>query len=363
MTNPNSTLAEDDQIGGGQSHAIGFQVHAAGWITVRSAPTTKPAHSETGALGAIALYRPGDIKPVKLSAPTKVTDDVVTLAYAATVADVALAGQWICRVTNLTDNALTWHTVITDVVPVVPPPVGTVSMDIELLNYLLSVVVAAMNMQIHLETSGDPGQWATRFSVQTETPDGKPNTLVYTRYLEDIQDSGGTWRLRIDSDPEATTVLILPNPLMFSVSIGFVSDGVALQSLTTPFPDIRFSSFKIGLDLGFDGTITPSCYVETQPATILWVNVPDKVRSNVVDHITALTQDPTFAAYLQPDALKANVAKYLSILLRLGPQEQIKDYRSDGYTLFVDHAVAPHPVIPPVGPPVVLPPKHPVIAP
>jgi hypothetical protein len=344
VTQPSATVTEDITIGGEKSGLVRFSVTKAGLITVTSTPNKQLTHSETGALGTLLLFRPGTSKAVAQSKPSKLTDKQIGLFYNVTNTDPALGETWSCRVTNMTLDDATWHTVVTGVSPL---PIATASVDIALINRILQVIVAALNVQIHLETSGDPTQAATRFSYSTED-NGLPNTHVYTQFIPDVADSGGTWRLAVDSDPAATGVLLSPNPLQFMITINFVPATVALKSLSSVCPDIGFGLFQIGLAIGFDGTITPSCSVETAPSSILSVDVAPSIRDKVIASLNGLPQDPTFGASLQPDVLQAELAKYLAIFLRLQPTETIKGYRSDGTTLFVDHAVAPH-VHPPGG--------------
>jgi hypothetical protein len=366
MTHPSSTFTADDVIGGETSHALLFSVNKPGHITVSSAPTTHPVHSETGALGSLLLFRPGTAGAIAHSAPSKLADTSIALSYNATAADAALGASWSCRVTNLTLDTLTWHTVITGVSP---PPVATASVDIALINRILEVIVAALHVQIHLETNGDPVP-ATRFAYSTED-NGLPNTRIYTKFIPDVSDSGGTWRLSVDSDPAATTVALDSDPLQFMITINFVPAAVALKSLSTLCPDISFLTFQIGLAIGFDGTITPSCFVETDPSSMVTVDIASSIQAKVIENLKGIPDDPTFGTSLQPDALKAALAKYLAVFLRLQPTEAVKAYRSDGVTLYVDHAVAPHvhppggvgPSQPPVASPVAAPAGNPTPVP
>jgi hypothetical protein len=365
-----STLPEDDEIGGGESHAILFHVAGAGLLSVRSTPSSVPAHSESGDLGVLAIMKPGSATPVARSVPAALSAGTLTLNYQVSAADAAPGGSWSVRVTNLTDDTLSWHTTISGVVAV--PQVVTASLDLAFINTILSVAAAAFNPQAHLETSGDPTQLGSRFSVSTQT-DGVPNTIVYQKYIADITKFDFvTYRLNVDSDPTQTTVMLTTDPIALSLHIGFNVGGVALTALTTGFPDITFTAFEIDVAVGFDGTIVPSCYVEAHPATVATYDVAAEVESQATSQIAALASDPTFGAYLQPAALHDQIIKYISIFLRLGPTETIQQFRSDGVTLFVDHlaAVSPtypvhpvHPTRPPVNPvPSGLPedPAHPV---
>jgi hypothetical protein len=353
-----STLPEDDEIGGGASHAILFHVAGAGLISVHSTPSRVPAHSDSGDLGVLAIMKPGSGIPVARSVPAALSAGTLTLNYQVSAADAAAGGMWSVRVTNLTDDTLSWHTTISGVVAV--PQVVTASIDLAFINTVLSVAAAAFNPHAHLETSGDPTQLGSRFYVSTQT-NGVPNTIVYQKYIADIQKLGATYRLNVDSDPTQTTVMLTTDPIALSLHIGFNVGGVALTALTTGFPDITFSAFEIDVAVGFDGTIVPSCYVEAHPATIGdAVDVAAEVESQATSQVAALANDPTFGAYLRPAVLHDLIIKYISIFLRLGPTETIQQFHSDGATLFVDYlaAVSPTDPVPPVHPP--LPPVNPV---
>jgi phospholipase C len=103
------TVHHQVQIAAGQSQDIALQPGAPGAISVRSFAVNLPGilHSSEGLLGKLALLRPGESTPVA-STTTPLGGALLTLRFTATEADLAISGNWLCRISNATDAALTF---------------------------------------------------------------------------------------------------------------------------------------------------------------------------------------------------------------------------------------------------------------
>ena len=82
----------------------------------------------------------------------KLGDKFLTLSHAATAAELAHAGVWTCEIQNLTETDTSFATTIlfpTDI------PVSTASLDIGLLNLILTRAFSVAAIKIHIETNSD----------------------------------------------------------------------------------------------------------------------------------------------------------------------------------------------------------------
>jgi phospholipase C len=94
-------------------HNISFRQGSAGQITLLSAPIDIPSgtQSDSGLLAKLNLFKPGSIIPIaSVSANLKGPPQNLELTYMATDADVAVAGNWTCQVSNTTDVDIMFQT-------------------------------------------------------------------------------------------------------------------------------------------------------------------------------------------------------------------------------------------------------------
>jgi phospholipase C len=112
---PLMTSVEDHaQLAGGDTETINFRPNQPGRITMASTIDKKILHSESGNLGTVTLRRPGN--STLLHNTTAVGGDPgnrLGLTYVATVADLAVAGDWICTVVNDTETTANFQTRVT----------------------------------------------------------------------------------------------------------------------------------------------------------------------------------------------------------------------------------------------------------
>jgi phospholipase C len=119
LSNP---LPPHDQasLSPGAVHSFAFRPSAKAGDTLgaRTLPSSIPATSSSGHLGELALFKPGSNTPlVAHSAP--VGSGALSVSYVLTAADLALAGNWTCRVTNQSDVVLDFITGLSS--SIVPP--------------------------------------------------------------------------------------------------------------------------------------------------------------------------------------------------------------------------------------------------
>ena len=98
-----SSVQDQGELDGGDSRTITFRPNEPGPITIVSELTKTIAHSETGELGAVSLVRPGN--SAVLVNRTPIGGHTLGLSYVATAADLAVAGNWTCTVSNGTETS------------------------------------------------------------------------------------------------------------------------------------------------------------------------------------------------------------------------------------------------------------------
>ncbi len=139
-------------IAAGGQRLTTFRPGQPGPIAIRCTPTPVPTNtqSQTGLLGKLTLLKPGNVTAATANAP--IGSNVLTLSYTATEADLAVAGDWTCRIDSGISVAASFDTEITYVSAF---PLQTASFDLTLLNAILGEAVATAAVCVHLESSGD----------------------------------------------------------------------------------------------------------------------------------------------------------------------------------------------------------------
>jgi hypothetical protein len=327
---------------------VDFQVLGPGPIQVTSQPASKLAHSENGLLGQIDLLQPGGTAVTATNqAPIGATS--VSLApYTVTAANAALKGNWRCHVRNWSTDSSTWTTTISGNVG--PPPMATASFDLALLHDIFARVLAAAQLTVHVESDAlnQPLEehhsyitWSDAITdavhlcgISPAIPD--PNFAVT---LPGGSTLGPVWRAVLDSDPSSVQLFVQGEPARLSATVSFLPGHLRGLGLTAP--NIEISSLQVGLDVGFDGSLSPSCSVTATLPDVVDVDVSGIVHDQIVGDL-----NDKLGTY-GPDVVRSFLDSFFGRLLRLQPVSQIKAYRTDGATLFVDHL--PIPVVPPIG--------------
>ena len=102
------------QLTGTDTQTINFRPNQPGRITMASTIDKKIVQSQSGKLGTVTLRRPGSSTVLRNT--TGVGGDPgnrLGLTYVATIADLAVAGDWICTVVNDTETTANFQTRIT----------------------------------------------------------------------------------------------------------------------------------------------------------------------------------------------------------------------------------------------------------
>jgi len=236
------TVSADTVLNAETTTSISFRPGRPGHISIQSAPvgSSKP-QSATGLLGTLEILLPNGTAPVPIvKAP--IADKSMTIGYTATAADLAINGDWTCRVGNETDNLLTFRTEITYVSSY---PVQTASVDIPFLDLLLAEVANDAQAKVHLQTSPadmDPTDPAYKASWITISPDLATAIHQPSKYLFHVDDFG------VPVTNELLKLLagigVLPKTLLFRA----VGEGVF--SIPPPVLDPSALTIGVGLDLG-----------------------------------------------------------------------------------------------------------------
>jgi len=330
-----STLTDQARLYAGDVRDIFFRVLQPGLITIRSVPDHLPQHTELGALGTLTLQPPGSTTSVaRVSA--KVSDGMILLRHQATAAELAVAGEWTCELSNDSDEPLTFSTQIMG--PVADVPLQSASINMGFLNTLLASATTIADIHLHVE-SGPPGtasfvSWspsiasllkglpAYYFHVDDYTKNVAPG-LDVRFHLKDL-----------DSDPQYPRVVLLSNPLRLTAILQ-LAPGATIE--TDPGPDVDLQFFQISVDVAFDGTLYPDCQARAF-LSFNGIDVSQALQSGVVDAMRS-------ALATVPEAGRDQVRGYLDgffyRLLRLDNGAQIRNYRSDQNTLTVDYYLPP----------------------
>jgi phospholipase C len=104
-----TTLDDQAQIDGGNSHDISFHPGEAGLVTITTLATPAITHSETGKLGTLTLRGPAK-SPITQTFP--IQSNPMGLQYTATADELASGGPWTCTVTNGTETSANFQTTI-----------------------------------------------------------------------------------------------------------------------------------------------------------------------------------------------------------------------------------------------------------
>jgi hypothetical protein len=352
----NQTKSDQANVGPKSHHDILFQPGQPGPISISS---TRPSSllKSLAETGHLELYRPGSTAPAAARLGVA-GSSVLDLDFAATTADLAVKGDWTCRVFNDGTDSAVYSTTITFVGDL---PIKTASFDIALLNVMLSEVAATAAVRVHLESSGDTSaRSVASWSVPVANLLGGS---VETRFhIDNTQHTVGidghglhpTFQLLgLNSVPGFPTLFLQTNPLALVLDFRFDTEGSVLKSSELLVPDIELSAFAISATVSFAGEIVPTCDVV---ATVndLGIDESDTVSTAVVSAITA-----KFAALgLTPALVRQKIDIFFIDLLRLNATSgnpgkflilpafaQVLSYQVQGSSLVVSYISVPQQLV------------------
>src|SRR5689334_4357328 len=106
-----SSVSGKANLPAGGSQELSFRPGSPGRVTSHTDLSRSNAHTETGLIGLIILRRPGATKPL---ATVKINLGSASggLSYDATAADLATPGDWVCEVSNESNDPITFTTVV-----------------------------------------------------------------------------------------------------------------------------------------------------------------------------------------------------------------------------------------------------------
>lgn len=298
---------------GGQ-RVVTFRPGQPGSIAIRSTPAAVPTttQSATGLLGKLTLLKPGNVTAATTSAP--IGSNVLTLTYAATEADLAVAGDWSCRIDS---GILVGASFDTEISYVSSFPLLTASFDLTLLNFVLGEAVETAAVCVHLESSGDQSKQAViSWSIPVANLIGGSVETCFA--VADIQKDDTTFRLLgLDSDPTSPIVTIPPSnassPLSLVAVCIFDTANALLKRVSGLLPgNIDFQSFAITVTVGFDGSIAATCNAQ---ATYRDANLD--VSGDVVSQVNSTIASKIQEYGLTPAKIRPILDNFFIQLMRL----------------------------------------------
>jgi hypothetical protein len=365
------TVTDESVIDGGGRHAVHFQPAQPGPIGVQVTPKDPPTRSETGKLALLELYRPGRSQPLAsylapLGAPLP-----LPLAYTATAADLASAGNWSCLVQNATETPTTFDTAIS-YQSLVPLEHTTATFDVELLNIMLAEAVVAAGLSAHIQSSSDPSDKASYIAwsanVGSTLPGSLANTTSYSFHLPDYHWQSQyslatvTWAViriaNLNIDPASPPVVFVDSAngvpaAHLSVSVTMSSDAITIIDSDVDLDEVgislSLSSFDVNADADFYGDSVSAQAHIAGTATIAGVSI------DLSEDVTVQTALNGILGGASKSQVRGYIDGFFINLMRLGSTATVDSYVIDpqGQTLTVSYSFpAPlrgvHPVRPPV---------------
>ena len=315
-------------IQAGSQLTLKFQPGSPGPTSARCVASDPPQHSESGFLGKLTFGRPGSALPVAVS-KTPIGQTVMALDYTVTDADLAVAGDWTCNITNETDSSVTFQVVITHVTTF---PVQTATIDIGLLNLLLGNAAKAASLTLQLDSFGGGGKpfsrisWSPAMAALVGQPD----------HPFAVADQSGPCGVKVriqNLNSLPASLSLLAGQLVLELRLDFPQTQDTLVGLGVAEPAITLDFFNIAIQLDFLGNITPICNARAFVISI-GDDISDRVINGTIDAINSFVSGN---ASLSSAALSAQISNAFALLMRFGPTQQIKDFSLDGDTLVVKY--------------------------
>ena len=313
------------------SGQVTFRPAEPGDVTVFSTFDNKKPRSETNKAARLELLKPGSGTAVAtIDAPVGTTQ--LGVSYTATAADLAVPGNWICRLSNESLVALTFNTLIGFVSPY---PLQKATFDISLLQTLITQVMADAQLRLHLQSSAASDDPRSRI---TWSP-GVAAMIGATEHDFHLDNINYDTNQISSALPD---LHLLPNPLVFE----FVFDSGVLSApvfdrtqsafvMTLTFAptvitcddpttlEIDVASLQVTLTVGLDGRISAACQANAE-ARYHGVGVKD-VGSTIQDAVTSAARTA-----IDPATLRSYFDIFFILLMRLNdtPPPSLSPVRS-----------------------------------
>ncbi len=345
------------------SGVIAFRPDNPGLISVVAVPDKTKTQTEENFLAQLDLFKPGSAKAVA-SYKAPMGSAHLGVSYTATAADMAVAGNWTCRLTNGTLVPLTFSTTIAYISTY---PLQTASFDIALLQTLLTQIVSDAQLRLHLQSSASKDDVRSRISWSPSVAT-MLGASAHDFHLDDINyDTNEISSLLPDLD-------ILPNPLVFEYA--FETGVLAAPTfdraqvafvMTLPFGptviqcadpttlEIDVASLQVTVTVGLDGRLSATCQAKAE-ANYHGVGVKD---------LSGAIQDAVASAAgggIPPAVLFQYFERFFVSLMRLNDtpppsrfglgsqqpfhgQAHVASYSVSGDALVVSFYTVPQPVV------------------
>jgi hypothetical protein len=332
------TLSQQARLPSDESQSITFRPQRPGEVFIQSTPPPASARTETGLLAGIALHRPGLNAPLRsLRYPRD--SQSLSIAYTATEADLATPGDWTAVVTN---DTLTPQTFATDVTYPISNPVMSASVDIGLLNLILSKLFDAASITGHIESSDRPELQLSHVALSPDVAGLLKQASFTSFHVGDVTSHGIGYRIkRIDTDPATPIMAITTDPLALIVTIRIDPASVKLEALgPLPLPGLRVGAFSVELQVGFEGSVRTSCHADVH-LTLDNLDLSEALSSGVVDGINGLIHgDARFAALFSPNALRGYIDLFFKSFMRLDSRATDLSYTVRDQALVVSYLLS-----------------------
>lgn len=340
------TISDQTLILGGGTRNIQFRPSQPGPINIQSVATDPPLHSESGFLGWLNLLNPAG--KIVATERTKVgkNQNLLTVTFQTTAADLTAPGQWTCQVANGTEVNLTFTTRITNVGST---PLKTASFDVGMLNVLLANITAAAQFTINIGNGVGVLAWSSAFAAFL-------NNQTLTSFQVANQPAGpyNIFSFGLEGfslQPGFPVLQFLTTPLVFRLTLLF-NPGATLKAESAGTQDVHIQSFKLTADLDLNGFLQVTCDTKAthggvvgtldtgDPSDDLKNGVESAIRTEIDKTSTDANGNPV-ASPLSPDVLKPQIDRIFKLLMRLGVQATVNGYTANGDTLVVSYRPPP----------------------
>jgi len=218
---------------------------------------------------------------------------------------------------NDSTNSIAVHTDITYNVPVL-----SASFDIDLLNQLLFTLVQASAIRVHLETSADPVNCASRISWSQAFADGLNAQPFYAFHEDDDHEFCGVDLRLKNLDSGALQVFLLSQGTkpVLQATLDFSGGRLVGTTSATPVGDITIQSCQlvvaVDLTMTTGRAVGVTCNATTDPQTVFRKNVADALQARIADSVQKMTVKGKMLT--DAETVRPYIDQYIARLLRLG---------------------------------------------
>jgi hypothetical protein len=350
----------DEHLEPGASHEIRFRPQKPGDISVRCQGIDLILHQNRG--HRVDLIRPGVAQPVA----TKSVNDhqgPLSLRFPATQAHLQIEGDWVCRLTNISDSGGTFRGTVTFLSDI---ELHTATFDLDLLNHILSELVEIIGLKLKLETSNSIPlselSWSWTITELLSDPEHAEKFSNYKQQLEEqvggvLQPGGykfhfphievatpeligeeddfvsvGIRDLNLDNrSPRLSITNDTTGALEILIHLGFETQGVELVTVTD-FVTGDIEHLSITVHVSLTGQSDVECDASGKADfTVGSMDISDRIRSAVVTKRSMLNR------LVVQHGLSDRITGFITTLMRLDTTARIHQVRVEPRRLVVSY--------------------------